>query len=67
MLKTDANGLNCRQFFECRQYPTQRVGNYLPFRPFASALITAIYKLAKFLMQLLQPSTTIEFTELKAH
>ena len=52
-------------FLEIKNFDTQRVGNYLPFRPFVLALYIAIYKFAKFLMQFLKPSTTIEFTELK--
>ena len=52
-------------FLEIKNFDTQRVGNYLPFRPFVLALYIAKSKFGKFLMQFLKPSTTIEFTELK--
>ena len=38
------------------------VGNCLPFRPILSALNTPTYKLAKFLVPILKPLTTNEFT-----
>ena len=38
------------------------VGNFPPFRPIFSALNTPTYKLAKFLVPILKPLTTIEFT-----
>ena len=38
------------------------VGNCPPFRPILSALNTPIYKSAKFLLQILKPLTTNEFT-----
>ena len=38
------------------------VGNYLPFRPILLALNTPTCKLAKFLVPILKPLTTNEFT-----
>ena len=38
------------------------VGNCLPFRQILSALNTPTYKLAKFLVPILEPLTTNEFT-----
>ena len=38
------------------------VGNGPPFRPIFSALITPTYKLGKFLVAILKPLTTNEFT-----
>ena len=38
------------------------VGNCPPFRPILSALNTPTYKLAKFLVPILKPLTTNEFT-----
>ena len=38
------------------------VGNCPPFRPILSALNTPIYKSAKFLLQILKPLATNEFT-----
>ena len=38
------------------------VGNYPPFRPILSALNTPFYKLAEYLVPILKPLTTNEFT-----
>ena len=45
----------------CKVYKAS-VGNRLPFRPILLTLNTPTYKLAKFLIPILKPLTTNEFT-----